>query len=190
MHRKDLLDKLERYNPSEDEKDIFDKQRVIDFVRSNGNCFERGNLAGHITGSAWIESYDGSCFLLTLHRKLKKWFQVGGHADGDCDILNVAMREAHEESGLKFLEPLSTEIFDVDAHVYPGDAKCGSHIHYDIRFLLRASDPCEKIKISQESIDLKWFNQIPTESYTVLGRLERKWNLYHKLNGEKTGTFE
>ena len=94
-------------------------RRVIHFVANTPDCFSRSHASGHITGSAWLLSPDGSMALLTLHRKLGKWLQLGGHADGDADILRVAMREAQEESGISGIVPVSAHIFDVDIHRIP-----------------------------------------------------------------------
>jgi len=138
MHRKDLIEKLERYRPS-CESEERDRKKILDFVKSNENCFERSNLFGHITGSCWLEDYDGEKFLMTEHKKLKKWLPLGGHADGDSDIIRVAMREAHEESGLDNIELVSADIFDLSVHLIPEYKGVPTHYHYDIRFLLRAS---------------------------------------------------
>ena len=99
MHRKPLLELLARYRVAHpDETTCVD--RVDALVRSQRDCFERSCLPGHITASAWLLSPDGKRFLLTHHRKLGRWLQLGGHADGDSDVAAVALREAREESGL------------------------------------------------------------------------------------------
>jgi 8-oxo-dGTP pyrophosphatase MutT (NUDIX family) len=92
---------------------------------------------------------------LTHHFKLDRWLQLGGHADGDTDILRVAMREAHEESGLDDIKPLSQGIFDVDVHPIPARDTEPRHLHYDVRFLLEA-DANAPLVISSESKDLAW----------------------------------
>ena len=99
MHRKPLLDLLAGYRAAHpDERACVD--RVDALVRSQRDCFERSCVPGHITASAWLLSPDGKRFLLTHHRKLGRWLQLGGHADGDSDVAAVALREAREESGL------------------------------------------------------------------------------------------
>ena len=118
--------------------------------------------AGHVTGSAWIVSPDRSQILLIHHRKLDRWLQPGGHADGDPDVAAVALREAQEETGLTSLKLIaSTEckpaIFDVDVHQIPARNQVPEHLHYDIRFLLEA-DPDEPFGFSDEIKAIQWFS--------------------------------
>jgi 8-oxo-dGTP pyrophosphatase MutT (NUDIX family) len=99
LHRKPLLDLLARYRAAyPDEVVCADRIRAL--VETQRECFERSCLPGHVTASAWVLSPDGKRFLLTHHRKLHRWLQLGGHADGDADVAAVALREAREESGL------------------------------------------------------------------------------------------
>jgi 8-oxo-dGTP pyrophosphatase MutT (NUDIX family) len=128
---------------------------TIAFVQAHHDCLLRSCVPGHLTGSAWIVSPDRSRTLLTHHRKLDKWLQLGGHADGDGDLLAVALREAREESGLSRIRAVSPEIFDVDRHWIPERKTDLGHFHYDIRFLIEA-DPQELLAISNESKDLAW----------------------------------
>lgn len=124
------------------------------FILSSRDCFRRTHALGHLTGSAWLLSPEGDAALLTLHRKLKRWLQPGGHADGDADLLRVALREAEEESGIVGIHPLSTDIFDVDIHLIPARPGEPEHRHYDVRYLLRA--PHRRFVCSAESEALAW----------------------------------
>ena len=128
---------------------------IIQFVSEHSDCFERRLQCGHITGSAWIIDLNRSHALLTHHRKLDRWLQLGGHSDGDSNTLNVALREGQEESGLKALCPVSEAIFDVDVHLIPARKDEPDHYHYDIRFLLKA-DRNHPLIISDESNKLAW----------------------------------
>ena len=154
MQRNSLLQSLENYQPSTQEETLF-KGQMIDFVQKNIACFERSLLIGHITGSAWIVDKSRQFTLLTHHRKLDKWFQTGGHCDGDSDVLNVAMKEALEETGLSNIQTISCNIFDIDIHEIPERKGVPKHLHYDVRFLLEA-DMNEPLIISSESSDLAW----------------------------------
>ena len=154
MHRNSLLLRLENYQPSTPEETQF-KQQTIEFIQHNPDCFERSLLTGHITGSAWIVDKSRQFTLLTHHRKLNKWFQTGGHCDGDSDVINVAMKEAMEETGLTNIQAINTTIFDIDIHEIPERKGVPTHLHYDVRFLLEA-DMNEPLIVSSESSDLAW----------------------------------
>ena len=152
MHRKKLLDKLENYAASQHitKEELPFIEQFVDFIQANPTCFERSNK-GHITGSCWIVNHDKSQALLTHHKKLNKWLQLGGHADGDTDIKAVAFKEEHEESGIREFELLIPGIFDIDIHPIPGPCA----YHYDIRFLFQAAQGAA-YKVSDESHDLSW----------------------------------
>lgn len=178
MHRKNLIEKLQSYR-TDDEIEESDRIKIIKFIQKYGDCFERSQPLGHITGSCWLENYDGTKFLLTKHKKLKIWLQLGGHADGDNDIIRVSMKEACEESGLENIELVLTDIFDLGVHLIPQYKNVPPHYHYDIRFLLRASNSNENIIISDESTDLGWFSDIPKDNPEEVNRdlirMMRKW---------------
>lgn len=156
--RKQLCEQLQDYISRTPERAAVAEQ-VLQFVCNTPDCFERTHAGGHITGSAWLINPAGDKTLLTLHRKLKLWVQPGGHADGDGDVLHVAMREAQEESGIANPIPLSTRIYDIDIHTIPARPKYNEpeHLHYDIRYLLQA--PHEQYVISDESDALGWFSE-------------------------------
>lgn len=132
-------------------------ERFTDFIESHENCFSRTQLAGHITASALVTPADFSRVLLTHHGKLKRWLQLGGHCDGNPNVIETALREAEEESGLKNLQLASPSIFDLDIHEIPARKDEPTHFHYDVRFLVIAPEP-DKINVSSESLDLKWFD--------------------------------
>lgn len=125
------------------------------FVRRQPDCFERSCfMDGHVTGSAWIVCPRRRRVLLTHHRKLHKWLQLGGHSDGDSNTLRVAKREAEEESGL-MVKAIDERVFDIDIHTIPARGVEPEHKHYDIRFLFEADDSAP-LTVSDESIDLRW----------------------------------
>jgi 8-oxo-dGTP pyrophosphatase MutT (NUDIX family) len=138
---------------SEDEKLTVD--RIVRFMGAHPDCLLRTCLEGHLTGSAWILSRDRTRTLLTHHGKLGKWLQLGGHADGDPDMLAVALREAREESGLASVEPEDGRLFDVDRHWIPSRKLEPGHWHHDFRFVFLA-DPDEPLTVSNESKALAW----------------------------------
>jgi len=163
MHRKGLLQKLSMYQTADaHEKEM--QHRIIDFITANSRCFERSLQIGHITASALIVNTLRTHILMTHHHKLEKWLQLGGHSDGDPDPLNVALREAEEESGIKGIIPVSKDIFDVDVHPIPARKNEPEHFHYDIRFLFEANDSHE-LTITAESKDLAWIPLYTIENY-------------------------
>jgi 8-oxo-dGTP pyrophosphatase MutT (NUDIX family) len=128
---------------------------TIRFVEAHADCFLRSCPSGHLTGSAWVVDPARTKVVLTHHRKLDRWLQLGGHADGDPDLLAVALREAQEEAGLTKLRPLAVAPFDVDRHRIPARGEVPEHWHYDLRFLIEA-DPAEPLVVSDESHAVAW----------------------------------
>lgn len=139
--------------------------------------FERARLAGHFTASSWLVDRSGTRTLLTHHRKLGRWLQLGGHADGDMDLARVALREATEESGLEGLVG-EAEIFDLDRHWIPERGDVPGHWHYDVRYVVRA-EAAEDFVVSGESLDLAWreVSQVldDPEADPSLRRMAEKW---------------
>lgn len=125
------------------------------FITENVDCCERSLSVGHLTGSAWLVSRDGERALLMHHRKLKRWLQPGGHADGSSDLAQVALREAEEETGLIDLQVMP-EIFDLDRHLIPARGSEPEHWHYDIRFIVQATGSEDFVQ-NEESLALSWF---------------------------------
>ncbi len=178
MHRRPLLDLLDRYE-KQNSGEVECLVRIRELVRKHSDCFERSLLPGHITASAWIVSRDRTRFLLTHHRKLERWLQLGGHADGDPDVFAVALREAREESGLHDFERLTDLPIDVDVHRIPARPGEPAHEHHDIRFLLAAGSD-EEVIVSDESHALVWFDwdalgsDVREESLLRMGRKARR----------------
>lgn len=134
--------------------DEADTPHFIEFLGVGERAFVREHLEGHFTGSAWLVSADGERILLTHHRKLGRWLQLGGHADGDADLSRVALREAEEESGLSGLS-VEAEPFDLDRHRIPARGHEPEHWHYDVRYVVRAG-ASEDFEVSEESHALAW----------------------------------
>jgi 8-oxo-dGTP pyrophosphatase MutT (NUDIX family) len=158
-HRRHVLGLIERYlRRFPDEVEVAARIRAL--VEARTDCLARTCFApGHLTGSAWIVSLDGARCLLTHHRKLDRWLQLGGHADGEPHLEQVALREAEEESGLRhfMMPPYRGELvpLDLDVHRIPARGAEPEHEHHDVRFLLVA-DPNLPLCVSEESHDLRW----------------------------------
>jgi len=129
---------------------------TLRFVAAEPGCLLRNCAPGHLTGSAWIVDASRTRTLLTHHLKLEKWLQLGGHADGDGDLLAVALREGREESGLARLQPVGTQLFDIDRHWIPARKTDPAHWHYDLRFMIEADPDEPLVRAVHESKELAW----------------------------------
>jgi 8-oxo-dGTP pyrophosphatase MutT (NUDIX family) len=184
MHRYHLLQMLERYLAVYPQEEPM-VARVQMLVERHADCFERTCRPGHITGAAWVVSADHARVALVHHRKLGRWLQPGGHADGDGDVASVAWKEATEETGLTGLTMFNTGgtlvPLDVDVHQIPprydavGQLIEDAHEHHDIRFLFITSD--HSLTTSDESHDVRWFDargvRALTSEPSVLRLLEK-----------------
>jgi 8-oxo-dGTP pyrophosphatase MutT (NUDIX family) len=156
MHRTAVLQLLRAHQSvAADPHEQSMAAEIVRFVEAHSDCLSRTCAPGHLTGSAWIVDAPRSRVLLTHHRKLGRWLQPGGHADGDPDLRAVALREAREETGVTQLKFVSSAVFDVDRHWIPPRGDTPGHWHHDLRFLIEA-DPAEPLVISDESHDLAW----------------------------------
>jgi 8-oxo-dGTP pyrophosphatase MutT (NUDIX family) len=156
MHRRELLALLARHQTRfMEEAAHIDRTRA--FVEAHEECFYCDLWPGHVTGSAWVVSPDRRRVLLLHHRKHDQWFQPGGHADGDADILRVALRETSEETGLdpSHIRLVNGDVFDVDIHTIPASHRGPQHQHFDIRFLVEMDDDLE-IPGNDESHEILW----------------------------------
>lgn len=156
MHRNELLALLNNYQTrSNQEAGYISRTRA--FVQQQPDCFNSMLSPGHVTGSAWVVSPSREKALLMHHRKHDQWFQPGGHADGDHDIIRVALRETHEETGLSpdVIHLVSDQIFDIDIHTIPASHRGPRHTHYDIRFLIEIDDSIP-VPGNDESHNIIW----------------------------------
>ncbi|MDR1032236.1 MAG: NUDIX hydrolase [Holosporales bacterium] len=170
-----LLKLLNNYLP-ENQAELKNKTKMLNFLADEPNCFKRDCLKGHFTGSCWIENFYGDSILLMHHRKHEGWLQLGGHADGDSDLLRVSLKEAYEESGLS-VKPVNGDIFDIGVHLVPLYKDIPEHYHYDVRFYLKATKD-EPYVINEESYDLRWVKFDEEDSLPDdqdIKRMFRKW---------------
>lgn len=154
-----------------------DVQPFLELLAEGEHAFGRERLEGHFTASAWLVDGTGTRLLMTHHRKLERWLQLGGHADGDTDIARTALREAEEESGLSGLR-VEPEIFDIDRHWIPARGDVPGHWHYDLRFIVHAGSD-ETFVVSDESHALAWrpiaaLLEEPGMDPSIV-RMARKW---------------
>ena len=180
MNTHDLHTPLQRYRqqwPDETATvDAFEALLAEDEA-GTADAYVRERLAGHFTASSWLVDATGTRVLLTHHRKLERWLQLGGHADGERDLGRVALKEAQEESGLAALV-LEGELFDLDRHWIPEHKGVPGHWHYDARYVVRAQGS-GRFVVSDESHALAWRDIVDVAADEAmdpsLRRMARKW---------------
>jgi 8-oxo-dGTP pyrophosphatase MutT (NUDIX family) len=140
MHRQELLKLIRDYQPRFIEEAAF-AQRATRIVNNEPNIFDRASPI-HVTGSAWVVNPARTHALLMHHRKYDQWFQPGGHADGDTDVVRVALKETAEETGIDpaQIRLVSDALFDLDMHEVPDTETAPAHGHIDLRFLIEIDD--------------------------------------------------
>jgi 8-oxo-dGTP pyrophosphatase MutT (NUDIX family) len=132
---------------------------LLEWIDAHPDALLRSCWQGHLTASALVLDARGERALLTLHKKLGRWLQLGGHCDGDGNLARSALREAHEESGIDGLV-IDPAPLDLDAHRIPARPGEPEHWHLDVRFLVQAPADAHA-RASDESDELRWFR--PTE---------------------------
>ncbi|OBH15546.1 NUDIX domain-containing protein [Mycolicibacter terrae] len=147
------------------------RHAVLAFLAARADACARECAPGHITASALVLDHTGEHVLLTLHPRVGRWLQLGGHCeDGDADIVNAALREATEESGIAGLQ-LDPRLAAV--HVHPVTCSLGVPTrHLDLQFVAHAPAGAQ-IGISDESVDLRWWpvDALPPDADDALAHL-------------------
>lgn len=178
-----IRDDIARYAPF-NEQEARDKAVILDFMDRHGDAFLRSNLTAHMTASAWVVNAARDRVLMVYHKIYDSWSWTGGHADGEEDLLSVAIREVREETGVQSVRPVSEEIYSLEILTVDGHEKRGeyvpSHLHLNVTYLLEA-DEHEALRICEaENSGVRWF--------TLDGALEAStepWfvaRIYKKLN--------
>lgn len=155
FNRNDLIQELKNYT-TDNESETSYIPRFLELL-THDNCFLRTCFPAHITGSALLLNQSGDKILMNYHKSLNRWLSFGGHADGEEDIFNVAIRETMEESGLTSFKPISPSFIDLDIHEIPANDRKNepAHFHYDVRYVMQMTGHQEPV-ISDESVKLEW----------------------------------
>lgn len=136
-------------------EDAHTVDRFLTLLSHGEPAFHRDHMPGHFTASALVLDRELTRVLLTHHRKLDIWIQLGGHADGQADLQSAALREAEEESGIERIDVAYPAIVDLDIHPIPPHGSESGHDHFDVRYAFYA-DPAAPLIVSDESHDLAW----------------------------------
>ena len=184
----DLLTQLEQYVPW-NEQEAEDREELLRRLRSGEDLYTRENRSAHLTASAWVVSPDRRQVLMAYHNLYGSWAWLGGHADGERDLLSVALREVREESGLARVRPVSERIYSLEILAVDGHEKSGqyisSHLHLNITYLLEA-DPAEPTRCKpDENSRVGWFS--PAEAAAASSEPWFRERIYGKLNAKLSG---
>ena len=177
MNRQKLVSQIRRYVPYNEQEEA-DKALILNWIEKNDDAFLRDNVVAHMTASAWVVNKERNKVLMVYHNIYNSWSWLGGHADGETDLLSVAVREVKEEAGISNVHPVSEEIFSLESLTVDGHVKKGkyvsSHLHFNITYLLEA-DPEEAVSIkADENSGVAWFS--PEEA---LMRSTEPWFVEH-----------
>lgn len=178
-----FLENIIKYQPFNEQEEV-DQKIAIAYINKFDNILSRENKIAHITSSSWIVNKDRTKILLAYHKIYDSWSWTGGHADGEDDLLAVALREAKEETGIVHVHEIIKNIFSLENLCVPGHIKNGkyvsSHIHINVTYLLEADENDPLFIKQDENKGVRWFNlhealTVPTEVWMIE-------HVYKKLN--------
>ena len=145
------------YNEQEER----DKEMLLQYLSSGESIFFRESLGAHMSASAWVVNRAHDKVLMAYHNIYNSWAWTGGHADGETDLLKVAVREAMEETGIRTVRPITGDIFSLEVLTVDGHEKKGayvsSHLHLNVTYLLEADDREVLHKKEDENSAVGWF---------------------------------
>ncbi|MGX7059720.1 NUDIX hydrolase [Vagococcus humatus] len=180
-----LITEITQYQ-TVNEQEERDKALILAELTNNPQVFLRESSLAHMTASAWVVNEDKTKVLMVYHHIYNSWSWLGGHADGEEDLLKVAIKEVKEESGLKQVSPVSTNIFSLEVLTVDGHIKHGqyvsSHLHLNVTYLLEAKEKDKLVIKPDENSGVAWF---PLEK--AVEASTEPWfqkHVYQKLNAK------
>ncbi len=180
-----IRDDIAQYVP-DNEQEARDQAVILHFLDTNDDAFLRTNLIAHMTASAWVVNPARTKVLMIYHKIYDSWSWTGGHADGDEDLLAVALREVREETGVRHVRPVSEDIFSLEVLTVDGHEKRGeyvpSHLHLNVTYLLEADEHDALHIREEENSGVRWFTL-----NDALKASSEPWfveRIYKKLNGK------
>ena len=178
-----IYEQIKAYRPW-NEQERQDQAVILAFLDKNPDAFYRTNLLAHMTASAWVVNPQRSKTLMVYHRLYDSWSWTGGHADGEEDLLAVALREVREETGVQRLRPVTEEIYSLEVLTVDGHEKHGryvpSHLHLNVTYLLEAEEEQPLRVCEAENTGVAWFSLAD-----ALAASTEPWfieRIYKKLN--------
>ncbi len=184
-----LVEQIKNYQPCNDQEEA-DKTMILDCLEKGSIIFYRSHKIDHMTASAWVVNPPRTKVLMVYHNIYDSWSWMGGHADGEQDLLQVAVREVQEESGLENIRCLTDDIFSLEVLTVDGHIKHGeyvsSHLHLNLTYLLEADEDEELFVKEDENSGVAWFSL--EEAVKASTEPWFRENVYSKLN-EKLNSF-
>ena len=153
------IDDIKNYVPY-NEQEKKDKELILNAISNYNNILDRECSIAHITSSGYIVNKSRTKVLMIYHKLYNSWAWTGGHADGDCDLLHVAIKEAKEETGLTNVTAVTNDILGLDVLNVNGHIKnnkyVSSHLHLSVAYLLEANEEDELIVNEEETNGVQW----------------------------------
>ena len=181
----ELLGQLEQYRPFNEQEER-DRDILLRCLREEGDIFTRDNAMAHMTASAWVVNRERTKVLMAYHNIYHSWSWLGGHADGERNLLKVAVREVMEESGLKQVHPVAEEVYSLEILTVDGHVKRGvyvpSHLHLNVTYLLEADENDALFSKADENSGAAWFGL--EDSLKASSEPWIRGRIYAKLNGK------
>ena len=183
--QRDTVEQIVSDYAPRDEREAADRLQMLWYLQQGHDALTRDDPVAHFTASAWVTEPGRKSVLMAYHNIYGSWAWLGGHADGQGDLLKVALREAEEETGISDLrilsgEPVSLEILNVSAHIKNGSV-VSPHLHFNLTYLFEA-DPHRPLRVkSDENSAVGWrsIGQILSETTE-----EQIIPIYKKLIGQ------
>ena len=180
-----LSEQLERYTPYNEQEER-DRALLLRALREEDNVLSRENERMHMTASAWVTNERRDRVLMAYHNIYDSWAWLGGHADGEEDLLAVALREVREESGVRHIRAASEDIFSLEILTVDGHEKRGrcvsSHLHLNVTYLLIADDTDALTVKPDENRGVRWFT--PDAAVEASSEPWFRERIYKKLNAK------
>ena len=178
-----LTEQIRSYQPMNEQEER-DKELILHCLETEKNIFTRQNRLAHMTASAWIVNPERTKVLMAYHNIYHSWSWLGGHADGETDLLKVALKEAREESGIHHVKPVSGQIYSLEVLTVDGHVKRGeyvsSHLHLNVTYLLQAEETDVLHIKEDENSNVGWFSLRDAVAASTEPWFQK--HIYRKLN--------